>query len=307
MNIPLIIDSWQTPGFHLIISDPEQSSLFWFLVRQKLGCVVLPFPSQAAEFASWSAQLSQSFLGAAEVYWCVIPPAGGKSSKMRQQAVQFLKNYMGPHTVWTLIADEHAGDFAGCRRISVPAVVAGSAAEKVAASIGMDRSSAVVRALGLVPAHLDLTLDALVGLLWHAGYVPMRSQEDSISFLSTLLPHEVTLTQLAESFFKGDRQSFLKKWHELRESYGDMFWISFWTEQLWRAYWVRWYMKRGQQTRARSMSYRLPASFMNGGWQQVSTQKLFLQYQIVSFFDTGVKKGSFFTMDEVVVFLIELC
>jgi hypothetical protein len=295
---------WQVPGFSLIISEPEQSAVFWYYVRLQYGCSMLSFPVNQFEFASWTAELSQSFLGAMRVYWCPIPPATPKQSKIRQQAIQFLKQYTGPHTVWSIIAPEQGSEYAGCRRFIVPAAIRGVEIAVCAEFLGMQRSNAVLEAFHVIPARSTVTLDVVVQLLMHAGYAPVRRYEGAIDFLRTLLPDEVSLQQLAELFFKNDWPVFFEKWSSTAPQYSDMFWITFWAEQCWRAYWVCWYMQRGQQTRARSMGYRLPPSFVQSGWQKSSLSELKNRYDIIALFDTRVKQGSFFSMHEVMMRLV---
>jgi hypothetical protein len=295
---------WAVSGFSLIISDPEQTALFWYHIRQKYECTILQFPTNVSEFSTWTAELSQSFLGATRVYWCSIPAAGAKNSKVRQQAIQFLKQYGGPHTVWTVVAEEQGSEYSGCRRFVVPAIIRGSESARCAQLLGMERSEAVLDALQLIPARSSLSLDVVIQLLVHAGYVPMRRQAESTAFLQTLLPHDVTLQHIAELFFKEDWPLFFEKWALVSGMYSDMFWISFWSEQCWRAYWVCWYMQRGQQTRARGMSYRLPQFFMQTGWQKTDLETLRVRYESIAWFDTRVKHGSFFSINEVMMRLL---
>jgi hypothetical protein len=305
-SIQSIATAWSAPGCTLIVSDPEQTGFFWFLFRTQQGCRLLSFPTNSADFSQWSSVLLQSFLGQSLVYWLSVPTAAAKSAKVRQQVAQFLKTYAGPHAVWVLVGDEQAADFGSCRRVLIAPTVAATQLNDMAALFGMERSALVVSGLGVVPARGVLTLDAAAVLLVHAGFVPTRSAEQATSFLQRLLPQDISLVVLAELFFSGHWQSFLTQWAAVSGAYSDMFWVSFWTEQLWRAYWVCWYMQRGQQARARSMSYRLPSTFMQAGWRQNSLLVLRAQYEHISFVDTALKSGSFFTADEAVTSLVAL-
>ncbi len=294
---------WVAPGFSVIISDPEQSAFFWYHIRQKYGCIILQFPTNSHEFAAWTAELSQSFLGTTCVYWCSIPVAV-KQSKIRQQAIHFLKQYGGPHTVWTAVSEEQGIEYAGSRRFVISATIRGSETVVCAGILGMERSGAVLDALQLLPTRSMFSLDVVMQMLVHAGYAPVKRHAESIPFLRTLLPSDVTLQSITELFFKSDWPLFFEKWVTVSSMYGDMFWISFWAEQCWRAYWVCWYMQRGQQTRARGMSYRLPPAFMQTGWQKMDIKILYRRYEIFSCFDTRIKHGSFFSMHEILLRLV---
>ncbi|MDQ5940623.1 MAG: hypothetical protein QG632_349 [Candidatus Dependentiae bacterium] len=301
-----IVSSWENPGFSLIVCNPDQSVLFWYYFRKSCPYKMLSFPTNTGDFSQWSGELLQSFLGAAQVYWGILPLATSKTNKARQMVIQFLKGYHGPHAVWILASEEQAAEFGSCRKVIVASQTPMQELGSYATLLGFERSVKVLEACDLSRSKSFLSLDEAVLLLLHAGYVPMRLPEQSTAFLSRLLPQELSLVQLSELFFKRDWKAFLKLWNERSIAYGDMFWISFWAEQFWRAYWVCWYMKRGQQTRARSMGYRLPNSFMSSGWQQSSLIALRAQYERVAFFDTNVKKGSFLSAHELVTELVAI-
>jgi len=305
-SITTITNAWTQPGCALIVSSVEHTLLFWSLFRQKKQCRLLSFPTNISDFAQWSGELSQSFLGQSTVFFGVVPAVQAKNSKVRQQAIQFLKTYTGPHAVWLLVDEEGAPEFGACRKVAVASTIAAERLEEVAQIFDMVRSVAVVQALAVIPVRTTLSLDTAMQLLLHAGYVPTRNPQPAEAFLQTLLPQEISLVQVAELFFKQNWPEFLKEWAAVSPLYSDMFWISFWTEQLWRAYWVCWYMERGQQTKARSMSYRLPASFTSGGWRHQSALILRAQYEHISFLDTGIKFGSYFSADEAITGLVAL-
>lgn len=295
---------WDKPGFSVIISDPEQSDVFWYHIRQKYGCVILQFPTHALEFSAWAAQLSQSFLGMTQVYWCSIPSATAKGNKVWNQAIQFLKQYGGPHAVWSVVAEEQGVQYVGPRRWMVQATLRGNQLGECARFLGLERSVAVLDSLQIVPARQSFSLNVALQMLVHAGYTPLKRHAEAGAFLQTLLPHDVTLQALTELFFKGDWSLFFEKWAAISGMYSDMFWISFWAEQFWRAYWVCWYMQRGQQTRARGMSYRLPSYFMQSGWQKSDLNVIFRRYEAFASFDTRVKHGSFFSIHEIMMRLV---
>lgn len=122
-----IAASWATPGFSLIVCDPEQSSLFWYQFRLRQGSStngaathkIMNLPANAGDFAQWSGELSQSFLGNSQVYWGVLPAPTTKTQKVRQLVITFLKNYTGPHAIWLVAHEDQVSDFGTCRRTVV--------------------------------------------------------------------------------------------------------------------------------------------------------------------------------------------
>ncbi len=299
-HIQSIITGWTVPGCSFVACDSENTGLFWSLFRSVHGCRVVSFPVHSSDVSAFTAQLSQSFLGQSLVYWMIIPAATQKTAKVRQQVLQFLTTYTGPHTVWAVISPDEVIEGRSVPRIAVPATISAPQLLSLAEMLNMVRSATVIDGLEIVPRRSDLSLDAATLLLVHAGYVPTRNRDEAVTFLRQLLPQDISVSMLAELFFKQEWTAFVHEWARVSSSYSDMFWISFWTEQLWRAYWVCWYMQRGQQTRARSIGYRLPAAVMNGGWRTLDRETLRLQYEKMVLLDAGIKRGLLVSMDDVV-------
>jgi len=303
-TVHTILASWQKPGFSLIVSDPEQSSLFWYQLRHAHEHRVLTLPSTHQEYAAWAAELSQSFLGQTQVYWLASMTGYTKSSKVREQVQSFLRTYQGPHAVWGVCTQEVAADYSGAKKQVVSPLISVQDMGEVSGLLGYVRSAKVLEALSLFGPRDMVSLDTVTQVLWHADYVPMKERAQTAHFLQSLLPQEAALSHLAELFFKRKKEAFFAAWQRCSAQYGDMFWISFWAEQLWRAYWVCFYMKRGQQTRAKGMAFRLPASFFLQEWRQHTPEGLLAWYEAVAFFDASLKKGSVRTISDLLLFFL---
>jgi len=279
------------PGCHSVVSDPEKTSFFWAHVRSTQGIRLLTLPAAQADFGAWSGMLMQSFLGSCQRYWCVMPASSAKPSKVVQQAITLLSSYEGPHTIFVQGSSDQAAALAERPRITVPESVAASQLSEFADFFNCGRSIKVIEALGITGLKM-LSLDDALSLVLHATFLPVKDQEASSAFLYKLVPYETSLSLLSELFFKKEWPAFLKAWQAIESGYGDVFWMSFWAEQLWRAYWVRVYLKRGQQAKARSMAYRLPSSFVQQGWKLFSGSALLQAAEYTVFFDSQFKRGA---------------
>ena len=305
-SVQAVIAAWERPGPFFLVCDPALSAAFWARIRSNRPYHFLAVPTNAAEYALWSGQLQQSFLGESILFWCALGAVGTKPNKGVQRVIDFLKTYQGPHTLVIHGDAEQAVQWGLAQRGVVDARVPMTALGAIAPLFGFERSTKVVDLLPHFSSKTLITLDEAVHFLWHAGYVPLRQPEASAAFLGRLLPQEVSLSQLSELFLKKDWPAFLRVWQELEPFYGEVFWISFFSEQLWRAYWVCTYLRRGQQTKARSIGYRLPAGFMQGGWRFMRLEALFEAYECAAFFDSRFKRGAIAGVHELVTALIGL-
>jgi hypothetical protein len=84
----------------------------------------------------------------------------------------------------------------------------------------------------------------------------------------------------------------------MQESYPQLFWIVFWSEQVWRAHFVVTFLKDNNITQARSMSRRLPFSFIKTLWKKYSLKELAEANSFLYKADYAAKTGSTFcTLD----------
>lgn len=296
-----IAEHWQNPGVRCVITDRAQTSFFWHCFRQQQSqSSIIEVPTAAAQLAGWYEQLSQSFLGSTKVYWLVFAATGRTNAKVKKQVLTFLQTYQGPHTLWLLLDQDEAKELSNRSvvRYVVPTTVTGTQLGELTKLLGLDRSAQVLSVAGVTKLRTSLTLDAASSVAYHAQYVPVRSPKTAKEYLARLIPHDGSLSHVADLYFKHDWPAFFIAWKKLQPSYADMFWVAFWTEQLWRAYWTCSYLQQGQKARARSMSYRLPPSFLHTTWKRQVTKNLLNAYEQLSFFDTRVKKGSVFTLNE---------
>lgn len=300
-----ILADWAVPGMHLIISDRAQTSAFWQRIRsQQEQCSLLPVPNTLAECPSWVGTLSQSFLGQSSVYWLSVPPTW--APKAKAEVLKFMNTYQGPHALWIVLDEDGAKTLTGSavKRYHVNPMVSYKQIPQVAQLLGQDRGIRTLEHTGLMRGAGSMSLNEACSLVEHAQFVPLRLPQQSQQYLARLMPYDHSLAGLADLFFRNKQEQFLATWQNIASSYTDMFWVAFWSEQCWRAYWTCHYLAHGQSARARSMSFRLPVSFVRDTWRHQNPQKLLSLYRQLYFFDARVKKGSQFTLSELLTSLM---
>lgn len=294
-----IVAMWTVPGIRLLVCDREKTGLFCAFIRRKQASRMVQWPTQSGEVAAFQATLSQGFLGNAEVLWCDLSLGSKKPAKWTHEVMRSLQGYQGPHAVWMVCDAEMAEQLpAAWMRIQIPDVVMGSEMGDLATFCDLPRARDVL-AHGMMRISDDqMSVDEALVLLRHAEYVPTKEWAAADEYLQKFLPVHASLQMLSELFFKQDYAAFFAYWAQIGDQYGEMFWVAFWSEQLWRAYWVCFFMNKGQQTRARAVSFRLPPAFLGGLWRRQDREMLRNGYEQLFFFDCCVKKGGLFALHE---------
>ncbi len=135
------------------------------------------------------------------------------------------------------------------------------------------------------------SLDALCMQVSYFSLIGLKSIHDDVYYLKGLSGSSVQLSSLVEAFFEKNDKRFFELWSYVKADYSEPFWIVFWADTLWRAYHVCYYMHIKQYREAKQMSYRLPFSFINRLWKNISCYKLKEAYQAIYRYDYLFKKG----------------
>lgn len=142
--------------------------------------------------------------------------------------------------------------------------------------------------------HPTLSLDTACMLLHYIELMSAKVIAQSENYLFSLLAISPSLTQLSEYFFAKNAEKFFALWTTMHHEYPDIFWITFWSDHLWRAYNVLVYLARNDFVQAKKMSYRLPYSFLKKDWKQHSIEDLIKRFEFIYSIDYALKRGSSF-------------
>jgi len=243
---------------------------------------------QQQELASICGQLATSFLGSSTIFWCT--NIGVCKPKKKKQLLQTIKNYSGPNVV-LFFADETVSftkkdvDLF----LQLPTKVDEKLFAKLAPILTGRVSDKAVRSLFSKSSAIDL--DAACLLLQYLQLLGRNGTSFVQEWLHKLIEPEHSLQSLSGSLFANDKKKFFSLWKSLGKEYPPQFWISFWSEQLWRAFYFVQYSKRRQFIEAKRISYRLPYSFVNGNWRRCSADQLSHAHQLLYDIDCSLKNG----------------
>lgn len=233
-------------------------------------------------------RLETSFLGMNMVY--VLRGIEQREKKSRQQLLNYLAGYQGPHQVIFLCGKEDKVLFASKKDvIELPETVT---AEMVGPLLSLFKKNSPAFAKGvttLISKQNGLSLDQICMLI---GYMQVVGKTDDYAqILDRVVEQEHSLFTLAQHFFAKSSTDFYKRWLVIHEHYPMTFWTVYWSEQLWRAYYVHYYLQKGQQAQAKSVSARLPFSFIQRDWKKSTLKELKNAHQWIYSLDNAHKNN----------------
>jgi hypothetical protein len=231
------------------------------------------------EFIEEPQILGCSFLGQGKYYW--LGYLDDYAPKKRQEILNYLLDYQGPHTIGIFIANDTAQkinkknlnliDLSLVDLQSFASVLPWLAPEKRQYTI---KTSSVDQAV-LCQEYCYLVKENITNLIeeW-----PLHQTDDSFF-------------NLAKYFFKKDSKNFISLLHKLQDNYTTQFYISYFTDQLFRAIFYCYYRQQNMLDHAKAISYKLPYNLVQNDWQNLDIKhlksKLIELYEI----DFQVKNG----------------
>jgi hypothetical protein len=136
-----------------------------------------------------------------------------------------------------------------------------------------------------------VSLDTSILLIEYARLLGRNSQ----IFFQQWLPHivvpDVSLFSLSQALFDKNARQFFTQWQRVSALYSPPFWVSFWSEQLWRACCYIYLQKNGKKDEAKKMCYRLPFSFIETTWRHYTIDELRYAHQLLYDIDYHLKQG----------------
>ncbi len=235
------------------------------------------------------AQLVTTFLGRSDVLWLgdlsSVEPAA-----LKKQMLSLLVSYQGPHR---LIGCIHPDD----KSLQMKEVI--SLDEDFSE---YDRRAFVTFLFPYIPSVADAveklikgtrvsSVDQLSMIAQYAGVVGKNVTLFSDSWMKKINAPESSLFDLSSYFFGRKTEQFWNAWHLLKGEYAAPFWTTYWSEQLWRAHYVIKFYKENKITEAKQLSFRLPFSFLQRDWKNLSAIELQHAHQFLYDGDYAFKNG----------------
>ncbi len=240
--------------------------------------------------------LGQSMLGQTNHYW-LGDLSLMKKGKHKKKAISFLLDYQGPHQVSVFInKDEELTTAQKKNALSIPDNFTHNDFIEFMDFLEIplpEKKYTLIKEL--FNKVSDLPINFACVLIIHLELISVKDINELISYLTKQLEEQPSLYQLSEYFFSRNPKSFFKLWCTLEKDYSTMFWLAYWSDQLWKAFHTKRFLEQKTFAQAKRMSYRLPHSFLSKTWKLTRKQDLLDLYTKLYEIDFSVKKGITFS------------
>jgi hypothetical protein len=238
--------------------------------------------------AHFIAQLQTSFLGMGLIYY--LRNCHELDKKNHQLLLEFLGAYQGPHQILLGALNENAVRLNKQCLVEIPHAIDVTTMLTLFNFLKKKNNLQVQKFIqSLCASYNSITLDQACMIF---SYMQVIGKVDECANLfEKILQSEQSLFSLSQYFFAKDASNFFKRWAIIEQEYPMTFWCTYWSEQLWRAYYVCYYLERQQIQQAKSFGYRLPFSFVQKDWKKSSLQELRKAHQAIYELDVANKNN----------------
>ena len=159
-----------------------------------------------------------------------------------------------------------------------------------AKAVGFSSSISLEDIFGL---SFEMSLDSALILFDHVACVSRRTWEISKGYLFGLLSEVNELRDLSEAFWTRNQKRFFVEWNKVSADYPESFWVSYWSNQVFLAYFYIDRASSAQKITPQGQEHSLSPTFTwKNGWKKYSKSYCFTLHKILFEIDSELKKGS---------------
>lgn len=284
----------QSEGSVVIFQGATYSHLFFMnmfdRIKTESNVDFKTIDIQSGDFG-FKSQLATSFLGMTCVYW--LGDASALKAKQKDDLMQYLAVYTGPHKVilfvdsktevtqskhLTIVTMKDKYFFDDAKSLWVTQDL--REAQKSAAFLNK-----------IYKIKNSFTLDELCLLKNYQDLITAESQEFYESWVTRLVVPDTSLFTLSQLFFEKKEEAFFKLWLQVKPLYADMFWIAFWSDQLYRSYFFIAFTQEENFAAVKQVSFGLSFSFMKQSYRQYKLDELQKFHEALYAVDSSLKNG----------------
>lgn len=287
-------DWWQTRSV-VYCTCSQYPVLFFSMLVDQLKKLNVPnvqiIDLSEVQVDNINAQLSSSFLGNRTIYW--LKNIADLDAKRRAYWFSYVQSYQGPNCLLVCndkyISSRSAHNLYSC---DIPVDLEQSLCNDVLSFMHCTNARAnAILIRNIFKSRKKIALDTLCLLTHYAKVAEMDLDLFLNQWLDLIVVPDSSLFDLSKHFFARKPEQFFKVWYQVSNLYGEMFWIAYWSDILWRAYHFARLSQMGNQTDAKKIGIRLPFSFVQGGWRQVALNELKNAHNYMCALDRDFKNG----------------
>ncbi len=257
------------------------------VLEQKVGLqkTLLGLDDQLS-WVSLESALRTTFLGQKKLCW--FGSIGEYDAATKKKLATLLATYQGPHHVWLFVPEKDLPLFTVESTVMIK-LDSLATTEKVALKQAVYGASA---ASVMGKKNAQLSWDQEHVMAGYAAVLGKNTEQFMNTWYDKIIQPDESLFTLAQAFFARRPDTFFPLWNAVKHEYVGVFWTSFWSDQIWRAYYVIQLRHQEKATQAQQLSFRLPFSFLQRDWKAFSLDELQRAHQFLYDADCALKNGA---------------
>lgn len=218
--------------------------------------------------------------------------------KKQQEWAEVLCVYNGPHRIVTFFTDDKVmqslqkNNNSACIAINEQFLVHEAAMVRfLVADTTTPLSSSKIFLARVVPRVSHVSLDNACLLMHYEIVLGKSSDQFFKEWLMHIIEPTHSLFVLSQYFFVKKSKLFFEQWALCDERYMPPFWITYWADQVWRAFVYCELMQNKQYAEAKKVQYKLPFSLINRDWSSLQLTELQRAHHFLAKADFQIKNG----------------
>ncbi len=272
-------------------SGREYPLLFFYYVAlflKKNGTALETINCTDVDIVSIKSLLSMmSFSGAVTYY---LENFVGLPAKKQQEMLDYLRSYAGPHRV--ILFSDNPVSGAQVTSIELPSEMAPRDYFLIRFLVNDSLRDKSEFASELIMRTDQFSLDKACFFAQYEALLGKNADDFFSQWMKHLTEPTSSLFTLSQYFFGKKNKMFFRQWSYMSDLYLPPFWVSFWADQLWRAYVYVELMQQKKIVEAKKAQYKLPFSFINRDWSAYSLDELRNAHHCLATLDFQFKNGS---------------
>ena len=244
--------------------------------------------------AQAQSMLQTSFLGMRVCYW--LQNINELDEKKQKFWLGYVQQYTGPHTLIFYTNDQ---EFVLPRSKNLVLIMVPESLDEKAGILlfqSLNQKGVTVQwaplCARLFKKFDTLSLESACLLMYYIRLLGAHVDAFLDQWLNKILMPEQSLFTLSTYFFAKKNTLFFKQWSAIQHDYAEVFWVSYWSEQSWRAYHFVNLMRSNNVAEAKKIGTRLPFSFMQKDWRLHSLEQLQALHNDIYAVDYALKNGA---------------
>lgn len=292
MNITKQFLSFSTVSVGIITATDYQPLFchaFMDVLQKNAGLEKTTLLIDDGQWASFESTLKTTFLGQKKLYW--LGSTQDYDAVAKKKLAALLSQYQGPHQVCLFVPEKDRSLFSSDTAVVV-ALDQLTDAEKISLRSYTYGVQTVALTKTKSTTKLTLTLDQEHIMHGYATVCGKNSQQFMNSWYDKIIQPEESLFTLAQAFFARVPEQFFPLWNRVKNDYAGVFWVAFWSDQIWRAHYVIKLRHEQKLSQAQQLSFRLPFSFLQKDWRSFDIKELQHAHQALYDIDYALKNGA---------------